>query len=123
MENSVGYIVHYLKKVGEPIISNFNSDITEQKLKIEEKIIPLILKDSFEKFFENSVPTEDDFNHWYSKQNLIDQLKTDIEGNVLHLNKKIEYMKEHTPNHRNIKWFEGQLYSNEKFLSKIEKLR
>jgi len=72
MENIVGYTAYYLKTVGEPKPTNFNSEIKEQKLKIEQKIIPLRLKDSFDdliKSMENRVPTEDEFNQWYSKQN------------------------------------------------------
>ncbi len=52
----------------------------------------------------------------------MEELKTWVEYNIFHLKKKIDYMKAHTPDHRNIKWFEGQLVSNEKILSKIDEL-
>ena len=72
MENIVGYTVHFLKKVGEPTVTDFNPEMMKQKLEIEQKIIPLNLKDSFEKFIKSigsKVPLEDEFNQWYSKQN------------------------------------------------------
>jgi hypothetical protein len=72
MENIVGYTVHYLKKVGEPKTTDFNSEIKEQKLEIEQKIIPLNLKDYFEDFIKSigsRIPLEEEFNQWYSKQN------------------------------------------------------
>jgi hypothetical protein len=72
MENIVGYTVHYLKKVGEPKTTDFNSEMKEQKLEIQQKIIPLSLKDSFDVFINDigsRVPIEDEFNQWYSKQN------------------------------------------------------
>ena len=73
MENIVGYTVHYLKKVGEPKTTEFNSKMKEHKLEIEQKAIPLNLKVSFEEFIKaisGRVPIEEEFNEWYSKQNL-----------------------------------------------------
>jgi hypothetical protein len=72
MEKIIGYTVHFLKKVGEPTVADFNSEMMEQNLEIEQKLIPLTLKDSFEDFIKsigNKVPLEDEFNQWYSKQN------------------------------------------------------
>lgn len=57
-----------------------------------------------------------------TKFNKMEELKTWVEYNIFHLKKKIDYMKEHVPEHRNIKWFEGQLVSNEKILIKIDEL-
>jgi hypothetical protein len=72
MGNTVGYTVHYLKKVGEPKTTDFNSEMKEQKLEIQQKIIPVSLKDSFEDFIKSigsRTPIEEEFNQWYSKQN------------------------------------------------------
>ena len=52
----------------------------------------------------------------------MEELKEWVEYNIFHLKKKIDYMKEHVPDHRNIKWLEGQLVSNEKILIKIDEL-
>jgi hypothetical protein len=38
MENIVSHTVHYLKRVGEPKTTDFNSEMKEQKLEIEARI-------------------------------------------------------------------------------------
>jgi len=68
MENIVGHTIFYLKKVGEPKTTDFNSEMKEQRLEIGQKIIPLSLKVSFENFIKSiggRIPMEEEFNQWY----------------------------------------------------------
>jgi hypothetical protein len=52
----------------------------------------------------------------------MEDIRVWIEYNITYLKKKVVYMKEHVPNHRNIGWFEGQLVAYEKMLNYIDEL-
>lgn len=71
MKNIIGYTAYFLKKVGEPVTTDSNPEMKEQKLELTTKVIPLDLKDSFVEFIKyigGKVPMEDEFNQWYSNK-------------------------------------------------------
>ena len=58
MKNIVGYTVFYLKNIDNSIVAG-------------QKNIPLDMKASYEQFIisiGNKMPSEDEFNQWYSSQ-------------------------------------------------------
>ena len=52
----------------------------------------------------------------------MEELKIWLEGFIIHMEKKVDKMKEVVPDHRNIKRFEGEISMAKKTVTKIEEL-